>query len=76
MSLQSSNQDSSLEDEKAKREDRPSSSHLSRFLKKIQMKKNPATISRDQEKWTMPLIGNIFRKPSIGHNYRTQSCAG
>ena len=41
MSLQSSNQDSLLEDEKAKKEDRPSSSHFSTHSGTIQTNKEP-----------------------------------
>ena len=44
--LQSSNQDSSLEDEKAKEEDRPSSSHLSTRLEIIQMHTDDLSIPR------------------------------
>ena len=43
MSLQSFGKDSSLEEKKAKRDDKPSSSHLSTRSKTIQTKKNPAT---------------------------------
>ena len=51
---------------KAKKEDIPSSSHLSTLLGKIPMNKNRAMSSRDQEKCTMSVIGNMFRTPSFG----------
>ena len=57
MSLQSSNQDLSLEDEKANKEDRPSSSHLSIHSGTIQMKKNLARTSRSREKYTFTVSG-------------------
>ena len=50
MLRQSSNQDSSLEDEKVKKEDRPSSSHLSKLSGRIQTKKNLAMTSQRREK--------------------------
>ena len=65
MSLQSSNQDSSLEDEKAK-EDRPSSSHFSTRSETIQMKKNLAMTSRRREKYTTTTSGILVRTPSTG----------
>ena len=49
MSLQSSNHDSSLNDEKAKKEDRPSGSHLSTHSGKIQAKKNLAMTSQAEK---------------------------
>ena len=57
MSLQSSNQDSSLEDEKAKKEDRPYSSHLSTRSKTIQTKKNLAITYQNREKYTITVSG-------------------
>ena len=57
MSLQSSNQDSSLEDEKAKKEERPSSPH-------IQAKKNLAMTFQNREKYTITVSGRILRTPS------------
>ena len=58
MSLQSSSQDSSLGDEKAKKEDRPSSSHLSTLSVTIQTNKNSATTYRSREKYTTTASGN------------------
>ena len=40
--------------------------NLSHLLEDIQMKKNRAMISRDQEKCTMSVVWNIFRTPSVG----------
>ena len=62
MCNQSSDQDSS-EDEKAKKEDRPSSSHLSTQSGKIQTKKNLAMTSRSREKYT---VTTNVRTPSAG----------
>ena len=56
-------QDSSLEDEKAKKEDRPSSSTHSRT---IQTKKDLAMTSPNREKYAMTASGNFVRTPSIG----------
>ena len=66
MSLQSSNQDSSLEDEKAKKEDGPSSSHLSTRSGTIQMKKNLEMTYQNREKYTITVSGKILRTPSAG----------
>ena len=57
MSLLSSNQDSSLADEKAEKEDRPSSSHLSTRLGTIQTKKNLAMTYLNREKYTITVSG-------------------
>ena len=62
----SSNQDSLLEDEKAKNEDRPSSSQVSTQSGKIQTKKNPAMTSLSREKYTITASGNFVRTPSTG----------
>ena len=51
MSFQSSSQDLSLEEEKAKKEGKPSSSHLSTHPGAIQTKKNRAMTYRSKEKW-------------------------
>ena len=66
MSLQSSNQDSSLEDEKAKKEDRPSSSHLTTRSGTMQTKKNPAMMYQNREKCTFTVSRKILRTPSVG----------
>ena len=66
MSLQSSNQDLALEDEKAKKKDGPSSSHFSTHSGTSQTKKNPATISRSRKKDTTTASGNLGRTPSSG----------
>ena len=50
-------QDSLQEENKARREDKPSSSHLSTLWVKIQMKKNPATIHQYQGRCTTTAIG-------------------
>ena len=74
MSLQSSNQDSSLKDEKAK-EDRRSSSHFSIHSGTIQMKKNPAMTSQSREKYTFTVSGNFRRTPptrSIQPEHKTK----
>ena len=51
MCNQSSDQDSSLEDEKVKKEDRPFSSHLSAHSGTIQVKKNLAVTLHYYSKW-------------------------
>ena len=78
MSLQSSSQDSSLEDEKARKEDRPSSSHTSTHSGTIQKKKKLAMTFRRREKHTTTTSGNLVRTPSAGstcpeHNKRDYS---
>ena len=65
MSLQSSNQDSSLEDEKAKKEVRPSSSHLPTRAGTIQTKKNLAMTYQNREKYTITASGKILRIPAL-----------
>ena len=57
MALQSSSEDSSLEDEKARKEDRPSSSHLSTYSGTIQMKKNLAMTCPSRERYTVSVSG-------------------
>ena len=64
MSHQSSDQDSSLEAGDARKEDRPSSSHLSTLSRTIQMKKNLARTSRSREMYTMTASGSLVRTPS------------
>ena len=66
MCNQSSDQDSSLEDEKAKKEDRPSSSHLSTHSGTIQMKKNLAVTYPSREKYTITASENLVRTLSAG----------
>ena len=63
---QSSDQDSSLEDEKAKKEDRPSFSHLSTHSVTMQTKKNLAMTSLSREKYTTTASGKIIKTPSTG----------
>ena len=48
-SLQSTSHGSSLEEEKAKKEDGPSSSHISVHPETIQTKKNPATVTSTRQ---------------------------
>ena len=57
MSLQSFGKDSSLEENKAKRDDKPSSSHLSTRSETIQTKKNPATTCWSREKYALTAGG-------------------
>ena len=61
MCNQSSEQDSALEDEKAKKEDRPSSSYLSTHSGTIQTKKNLAitSLTRGGKLVTTPATGSI-----------------
>ena len=66
MLFQSSNQDSSLEDEKAKKEDRKSSSHLTTRSGTMQTKKNLAMMYQNREKYTITVSGKILRTPSVG----------
>ena len=66
MLRQFSNQDSSLEDEKVKKEDRPSSSHLSTRSGTIQTKKHPAMTYQNREKYTVTVRGKILRTLSTG----------
>ena len=61
---QSSNQDSSLEDEKVKKEDRLSSSHFSARSGTIRTKKNPAMTFQNREKCTITVSGRTLRMPS------------
>ena len=65
-SLRSLTQDSLLEDEKVKKEDGQSSSHLSTLLVRIQMKKNLATIYQNRENYSVTASGKLLRTPSIG----------
>ena len=65
MCNQSSDQDLSLEDEKAKKADRPFSSRLSET---IQMKKNLAMTYPSREKFTFAVSGKLDRKPPVGTN--------
>ena len=58
MLLQSSNQDSSLEDEKVKKEGTPSSSRLPTHSGTIQTKKNLAMTSQSREMYTISVNGN------------------
>ena len=77
MSLQSSHQDSSLEDEKAKKEDRLSSSHLSTRSGTIHTKQDPAMTHQNQEKFTITVSGKLVRTPSVGSiqpAHRTKDC--
>ena len=53
------NYDSLLEEEKARGEDKPSSSHLSTLQGTIQMKKHPMTVHQYQGRCTTTAIGNI-----------------
>ena len=53
-------------DEKVKKEDRPSSSHLSNHSGATQTKKNIAMTSQSREKYTITVSGKIVRTPSIG----------
>ena len=66
MSLQSSNQDLSLEDEKAKKEDRPFPSHLSIRSGTIQTKKNLAMTSQNREKYTFTVSGKYSGRRLLG----------
>ena len=59
-------QDSSLEDEQAKKEDRPSSSHISTHSRTIQTKKNLAMASPSREKYAMTASGKFVSTPSVG----------
>ena len=65
-SIQSSDQDASLEDERAKEEHRPSSSHLSTHRRTIQTKKNLAMTSPNRESYTVTASGKLVRTPSTG----------
>ena len=58
-------QDSSLEDEQAKNEDIPSSSHFSTHSRTIQTKKNLAMTSPSREKYAMTASEKLVRTPSI-----------
>ena len=58
-------QDTSLEDEKAKKEDRPSSSHLSTRSGTIQTKKNLAMTYQNREKYTITVSGKLLTAPSL-----------
>ena len=64
MSLQSSHQDSSLGDEKAKTEDRPSSSRLSTRLETMQTKVDLAMMYPNLDKYTITVSGTLLRTPS------------
>ena len=66
MSLQSSNRDWQLEDERAKKEDKPSSSHLSTHSETIQTKKNLRWPFKNREKFTITVSGKLLRTPSTG----------
>ena len=66
MSLQSSDQDSSLEDENAKKEDGTIFFTPLNHSRTIQTKKNLATTSRSREKYTITASGNLVRSLSIG----------
>ena len=68
MCNQSSNQVLSLEDEEAKNEDRPSSSHLSTRSVTIQTKKILAMTSLSREKYTITATGKLVRTQSTGSN--------
>ena len=69
MSLEFSNQDSSLEDVKVKKENRPSSSHPSTRSGTIQTKKNLATTYQSQEKYSITDSGKVVGTPSTGSIY-------
>ena len=69
MSFQSSGQDFSLEEENVKRDDKPSSSHLSARSGTFQTKKNPATSSCGREKCTVTASGSLIRTPSAGSSW-------
>ena len=64
-------QDSLLEEEKARREDKPSSSHFPTLLGTIQMKKHPVTIDQYQGRCTTTAIGHIPKMLFIGKNCPT-----
>ena len=66
MSLQSSNQDSSLDGEKAEKEDRPFFTPLDPIGGAIQMKNILATTTRSREKYTITVSGKLLRTPSVG----------
>ena len=53
-------------DERAKKEYRPSSSHLSTDSWTIQTKKNLGMISQSREKYTRTVTGKVVRTPSTG----------
>ena len=57
-----------LEEEKARREDKPSSSHLSTLSGTIQMKKHPVTVYQYQGRCTTAAIGNVPKMLFIGNN--------
>ena len=66
MSLQSSNQDSSLEDEKQRRKTDHFSSNLSNHSGTMQVKKNLAMTSSSRDKYTVRASGKLVRTPSTG----------
>ena len=66
MSLQYSNQDPSLEDEKVKKEDGPSSLHLSTRWRTIQTKKNLAMTYQKPRNVHYHSKWKILRTPSTG----------
>ena len=61
MSRQSSGQDISLEEEKAMKEGKPSSSHLSTRLGTIQMRQIRAMTIQNPEKYTITASGSLLR---------------
>ena len=76
MSLQSSGQDSSLEEEQVKRDDKPSSSHLWARSGTIQTKRNPATTYWCGEKYTIITNGSLIRTPSTGSTWQEHKRRG
>ena len=58
--------DSLQEENKTRRDDRPSSSHLSTFSGKIQMKKHPVKTLQFPRKRTITAIGNVIRMSFVG----------
>ena len=65
MCNQSSGQDLSLKDEKAKKEDRTLSAHFSTHSGTIQMKKYIAMTNPRREKYIVTASGKLVRTPSI-----------
>ena len=62
---------------KVKKEDRPSSSHLSTRSGTVQSKKNQAMLCQNRETYTITVSGQIPRTPSIGSSYpehKTKNC--
>ena len=68
-SILSLRQDSLQEEEKARSEDKKSSSHFSTLLVKIEMKKNAVTIYQYHGKCITTSIGSMTKMLCIGWNY-------